>query len=149
MEAKGIAVWQLGIGDGARGGSRPAVAGYRERTGRRTETESPQARSATRWSGGDPPEADNTGLSPLSIISQAGILGARVRKGACLPREICRASIRTERTVRGDYRVAEVSRGHSSPPQADEGPNGPQPNGLGKWLWLSKSVFLPVLCSRC
>jgi hypothetical protein len=31
MEAKGIAVWQLGIGDGARGGSRPAVAGYRER----------------------------------------------------------------------------------------------------------------------
>ena len=56
----------------------------------------------------------NTGLSPLSIISQAGILGARVRKDACLPREICRASIRTERTVRGDYRVAEVSRGHSS-----------------------------------
>ena len=31
MEAKGIAVWQLGIGDGARGGSRPAEAGYRER----------------------------------------------------------------------------------------------------------------------
>jgi hypothetical protein len=92
MVAKGIAVWQLGIGDGARGGSRPAVAGYRERTGRRTETESG-------WSGGDPPEADNTGLSPLSIISQAGILGARVRKNACLPREICRASIRTERTV--------------------------------------------------
>ena len=29
MEAKGIAVWQLGIGDGARGGSRPAEAGYR------------------------------------------------------------------------------------------------------------------------
>jgi len=31
MEAKGIAVWQLGIGDGARGGSRPAEAGYRKR----------------------------------------------------------------------------------------------------------------------
>ena len=30
----------------------------------------------------------NTGLSPLSIISQAGILGSRVRKDACLPREI-------------------------------------------------------------
>jgi hypothetical protein len=27
MEAKGIAVWQLGIGDGARGGSRPAEQG--------------------------------------------------------------------------------------------------------------------------
>jgi hypothetical protein len=31
MEAKGIAVGQLGIGDGARGGSRPVEAGYRKR----------------------------------------------------------------------------------------------------------------------
>ncbi len=31
MEAKGIAVWQLGIGDDAWGGSRPAEAGHRER----------------------------------------------------------------------------------------------------------------------
>ena len=93
--------------------------------------------------------AGNTRQSPLSIISQAGILGVRVRKDTCLPREICRASVRTERTVMKDYRVAEVSRGHSSPPQADEGLNGPQPNGLGKWLWLSKSVFLPVSSSRC
>jgi len=31
MEAKGIAVWQPGIGDGARGASRPAEAGYRKR----------------------------------------------------------------------------------------------------------------------
>ena len=45
MEAKGIAVWQLGIGDDAWGGSRPAEAGHRKRTGRRTETESG-------WSGG-------------------------------------------------------------------------------------------------
>jgi len=109
MEAKGIAVWQLGIGDDAWGGSRPAEAGHRKRTGRRTETESPQAGSATRGSGDDPPQADNTRKSPLSIICQAGILGARVRKDACLPREICRVSIRTERTVRADYRVAEVS----------------------------------------
>ena len=29
----------------------------------------------------------------------------------------------------------------------DEGLNGAQPNGLGKWSWLSKSVFLLVLCS--
>ena len=34
MEAKGIAVWQLGIGDGAREGSRSAEAGYRKRMGR-------------------------------------------------------------------------------------------------------------------
>jgi hypothetical protein len=58
--------------------------------------------------------AGNTRQSPLSIISQACILGARVWKDACLPREICRVSIRTDQTVRGDYRVAEVSKGHSS-----------------------------------
>jgi len=28
-----------------------------------------------------------------------------------------------------------------------EGPNGPQPNGLGKWSWLSKSMFLSTSCS--
>jgi len=39
MEAKGIAVWQPGTGDGAREGSRPAEAGYRKRTGRCTRTE--------------------------------------------------------------------------------------------------------------
>jgi len=27
-------------------------------------------------------------------------------------------------------------------PHPDEGPNGPQPDGLGKWSWLSKSMFL-------
>ena len=59
-------------------------------------------------------KADNTRESPLSILSQPCILGARVRKDACLPREICRVSIRTDRAVRGDYRVAEVSRGHNS-----------------------------------
>ena len=115
MEAKGIAVWQLGIGDGVRGGSRPAEAGYRKRMSLRL-----RLRHHRRGDVQKPSQAGlvgrvrNTGLSPLSIINQAGILGARVRKDACLPREICRASIRTERTVRGDYRVAEVSRGHSS-----------------------------------
>jgi len=34
MEAKGIAVWQLVIGDDAWGGSRPAEAGHRKRMGR-------------------------------------------------------------------------------------------------------------------
>jgi len=34
MEAKGIAVWQPGTGDGMREGSRPAEAGYLKRTGR-------------------------------------------------------------------------------------------------------------------
>ncbi len=33
MEAKDVAVWQLGIGDGARGGGRPTEVGYRKRTG--------------------------------------------------------------------------------------------------------------------
>ena len=33
MEAKGVAVAQLGTGDGTGGGSRPATAGYREGTG--------------------------------------------------------------------------------------------------------------------
>jgi hypothetical protein len=59
--------------------------------------------------------ACNTRQSPLSIISQVRILGARVRKDACLPREICRdVHQRTDRTVRGGDHVAEVSRGHSS-----------------------------------
>ena len=31
-------------------------------------------------------QARNTGLSPLSIIGQVGILGARVQKATCLPR---------------------------------------------------------------
>jgi len=34
MEAKDIAVWQLGIGDDAWRGSRSAEAGHRERMGR-------------------------------------------------------------------------------------------------------------------
>jgi hypothetical protein len=33
--------------------------------------------------------ACNTRRSPLSILSQTRILGARVRKDACSPREIC------------------------------------------------------------
>jgi len=33
MEAKDVAVWQRGSGDDASGGSRPALAGYRESTG--------------------------------------------------------------------------------------------------------------------
>ncbi len=115
MEAKGIAVWQLVTGDGARGGSRPAGAGYRERMSLRL-----RLRRHKRGDEQEPSQAGlvgragNTRQSPLSIISQARILGARVRKDACLPREICRVSRRTDRTVRGDYRVAEVSRGHSS-----------------------------------
>ena len=110
MEAKGIAVWQLGIGDGAQGGSRPAEAGYRKRMRLRL-----RLRRHTRGDVQEPGQADlvgragNTRQSPLSIISQACILGARVRKDACLPREICRVSIRTDRPVRGDYHVAEVS----------------------------------------
>ncbi len=110
MEAKGIAVWQLGIGDGARGGSRPAEAGYRKRMSLRL-----RLRHHRRGDVQEPGQAGlvgrtgNTRQSPLSIISQACILGARVRKDACLPREICTVSIRTERTVRGDHRTAEVS----------------------------------------
>ena len=66
-------------------------------------------------------------------------------------------SIRTDRTVRGDYHVAEVSRGHSSAggneihgvgrTHPGEGLNGTTGEYLGKWSWLSKSVFLLVSCS--
>ena len=46
---------------------------------------------------------------------ESRILGVHVRKDACSPREICRdVRQRTDRTVRGGDRVAEVSRGHSS-----------------------------------
>ncbi len=66
----------------ARGGSRPAKAGYRERMGRCTRTES----------GGPGGTSPATGGIKSSIhLGQAGILGARVRKDACLPREICHA----------------------------------------------------------
>ena len=127
----------------------------------------------------------NTRQSPLSIIGQAGILGARVRKDACLPREICHVAL--ERRVRGKLaegssnptliawqKSAEGILGGSAPNlgmnphgrtrnppdiskesvsetldltgwnpivmTTPEGPNGPQPNGLGKWSWVSKSV---------
>ena len=40
MEAQGVAVWRLYIGDGMWRGSCSAEARYCERTGRRTETES-------------------------------------------------------------------------------------------------------------
>ena len=57
----------------------------------------------------------NSRQSPLSIIGQAGILGARVRKVVGLtPGDPLRVQLRTERTARGDHRAAEVSRGHSS-----------------------------------
>ncbi|NVM22015.1 MAG: hypothetical protein HWN68_09585, partial [Desulfobacterales bacterium] len=36
--------------------------------------------------------AGNTRQSPLAILGQASILGTRVRKDACLPREICDAA---------------------------------------------------------
>jgi len=49
MEAKGVAVWQLGGSINTRGESRSAEAGYRKCTGRRTETESG-------WSGGTSPQ---------------------------------------------------------------------------------------------
>jgi hypothetical protein len=78
MEAKGVAVRQPGVGDGTRGGSRP-YSGTANAWG--NEQEPSQA--------GLVGQAGNTRLSPLSIIGQAGILGARVRKDACLPREIC------------------------------------------------------------
>jgi len=39
MEAKGVVVWQRGIGDGTSEGSRPAEAGHHKSTGWRTEIE--------------------------------------------------------------------------------------------------------------
>ena len=42
-----------------------------------------------------------------------------------------------EGIVVGGNELREVGMSHP-----DEGPNGPQPNGLGKWSWLSKSMFL-------
>ena len=52
--------------------------GYCKRMGRRTEIE---------FEAGLVGQIRNTGQSPLTTISQARILGARVRKGMCLPRE--------------------------------------------------------------
>ena len=57
--------------------------------------------------------ACNTRLSPLSIISSARVLGIYVLKDVRFTREICCVFRRTEQTVRGDHRVAEVSRRHS------------------------------------
>ena len=71
MEAKGIAVWQPGIGDGARGGSRPAEAGYRKRMSLRL-----RLRPHTRGDEQEPSQAGqvgragNTRQSPLSILAR-------------------------------------------------------------------------------
>jgi hypothetical protein len=57
----------------------------------------------------------NTRQSPLSIIDQAGILGARVLKVVGLtPGDPLRVRLRTEQTERGDHHATEVSRGHSN-----------------------------------
>jgi hypothetical protein len=123
---------QRGIRQRTSGGSRPAAAGCRKRTGRCTRTGS-----------GGPGGTSRQHKAKSSIHqSQAGILGARVRKDACLPREIRRAvrskgmveilwprretrrqtektnfDLKPERTgaraIAADRR-AEVSRGHSS-----------------------------------
>ena len=122
-------------------------------------------RQGTANARGDEQEPSQAGLvgracttrqSPLSILSQTRKPGARVRKDACSPREICRdVHQRTDRTVRGAITWQKSAedivvggneprwnrRGWSHP---DEGPNGAQPNGLGKWSWLSKSMFLPT-----
>ena len=78
MEAKDVAAVQRGIRQRTSGGSRPAEAGCRKRMGRCTRTES-----------GGPGGTSLQHKAKSSIHqSQAGILGARVRKDARLPREI-------------------------------------------------------------
>ena len=63
--------------------------------------------------------ACNARQRPLSIIGQIGILGARVCKDACSPREICRVvRQRTDRTARGGDRVAETSAARRLPQAA-------------------------------
>ena len=53
--------------------------GYCKRMGRRTEIE---------FEAGLVGRSRNTGRSPLTTLSQLRILGARVRKDVCLPREV-------------------------------------------------------------
>ncbi len=90
--AKGVAVVQgdFPLARGVPGGSRPAKVGYRERMGRRTEIE-------LGGSGGTNPR--HRTKSPNCLIGQARILGARVRKDTCLPREI--SYVVLDRRVRG------------------------------------------------
>ncbi len=83
MEAKGVAARQPGAGDDTWGGSRPTLWGTANAWG--NEQKPSKAGLVGR--------AGNTRQSPLSIIGQEGILGARVRKDACLPREICHAAL--------------------------------------------------------
>ena len=52
-----------------------------------------------------------------------------------------------KRSAEGTVAAGETSPAEAGRTHPGEGPNGPQPNGLGKWSWLSKSVFLLVLCS--
>ena len=95
--------------------------------------------------------ACNTRLSPLSIISSARVLGIYVLKDVRFTREICCVFRRTEQTVRGDHRVAEVSRRHSQPEETScvgivhggltpaKARTVPGSNGTGKWSWLSRA----------
>ena len=106
MEAKGIAVAQLGIRRRCLG-RRPPCYGRVPRTHGAMYKNRVEAVLVGR--------ACNTRRSPLSILGQRRILGAHVRKDACSPREICHdVRKRTDRTARGGYHMAEVSRGHSS-----------------------------------
>lgn len=140
MEAKGIAVWQLGIRRRCLG-RRPPCHGRVPRTH--------GAMNKNRVEAGLVGRACNTRQSPLSILGQSRILGVHVRKDACSPREICRdVRQRTDRTVRGGDRVAEVSRGHSSRWKRAEPPKSGRsiPGGLtptkartvpGRMAWVN------------
>jgi len=60
-----------------------------------------------------------------------------------VPRKAVAPLRRSNTRARGDeQKSSQTWRTHPG-----EGPNGAQLNGLGKWSWLSKSVFLLVLCS--
>jgi hypothetical protein len=123
-----------------------------------------EQKSSMRRAHWDEPAPQGEVLYPSQGVS---VNSAFVYRKACVyPGRSATMSVnRTDRTVRGGDHVAEVSRGHSSRPKRAgppengrsipggltpmKAPTVPGPNGLGKWSWLSKSMFLPAYCSGC
>ena len=78
-----------------------------------------------------------------SQMEAKGIVLSQLRCPVTVPRKAVAPLRRSNTKARGDeQKSSQTWRTHP-----DEGLNGAQPNGLGKWSWLSKSVFLPALCS--
>ena len=172
---------QRGIRQRTSGGGRPAEAGYRERTGQRTGTESGGPGGTSRqhtvkssihhrpgrytrcsrahryvFTPGDPHGFRSTGMVEIlwhrrETRRQTENTHIDLKPDRGLRREQSRpTAVRKSAegiVVGGNERGLPIREKYTRWAHPDKGPNGPLPNGQGKWSRLRKSVFLSILCN--